>query len=128
MGVARLSQVVDVLTSTDVKASTRRKGPAYPGHTPIAIIERASMPDQRVLASTLEDVVEALDSCGEQRPPGMMVIGWSVLALWGEGNVNVLEGEEKDLADRDVERVRKWLDEKGWRVQEGIDDAWDDLQ
>lgn len=138
MGVARLAQVVEALTSTSTstattseKSSSRREGPAYPGNTPIAIIERASMPDQRVLTSTLENIVEALDSCGEQRPPGMMVIGWSVLALWGEGNVDVLEeeGEQKDfLARKDAERVRKWLDEKGWRVQEGVDDAWDELQ
>lgn len=96
MGVARLAQVVETLTFTSTmkeeegKAS-RRDGLAYPRNTPIAIIERASMSDQRVLMSTLENVVEALDSCGEQRPPGMIVIGWSVLALWGSGDVKVLD-------------------------------------
>ena len=69
MGVARLSQVVAALIDTS-GANTRREGPAYPLHTPIAIIERASMPDQRVIFSTLKDIVKALDSNGEQRPPG----------------------------------------------------------
>ncbi|KAF5352628.1 hypothetical protein D9756_006264 [Leucocoprinus leucothites] len=132
MGVARLPQVVEALTSatSDDKygVGSRREGAAYPGNTPIAIIERASMPDQRVLTSTLENVVEALDSCGEQRPPGMMVIGWSVLALWGKGDVEVLEGEQKEVVKRDAERVKKWLDDRAWRVQEGIDEAWNDLQ
>lgn len=39
------------------------------------------MPDQRVVYSTLRDVVQALESAGDQRPPGMIVIGWAVLAL-----------------------------------------------
>ncbi|KAJ3574350.1 hypothetical protein NP233_g1827 [Leucocoprinus birnbaumii] len=135
MGVARLAQVVDALVcdEDDDEDGTgngkegggkRRVGKAYPRNTPIAIIERASMPDQRVLTSTLENAVEALDSCGEQRPPGMMVVGWSVLALWGEGEVDVLETE----SEGDKERVRRWLDEKAWRVMEGIDEAWDELQ
>jgi uroporphyrin-III C-methyltransferase len=52
-------------------------------------MEHASMPDQRIIISTLEDVVEALDSCGEQRPHGMMDIEWSTSALWAEGNADV---------------------------------------
>ncbi|KAG2110697.1 uroporphyrin-III C-methyltransferase, partial [Suillus clintonianus] len=64
--------------------------------SPIAIIERGSMPDQRVVASTLGDICEALDCAGEQRPPGMMVVGWAVLALQGTGDTSVLEeGEER---------------------------------
>ncbi|TFK42235.1 uroporphyrin-III C-methyltransferase [Crucibulum laeve] len=121
MGVARLVQVVHALVDTD-PTSKRRDGPAYPPHTPIAIIERASMPDQRVVSSTLKDVVQALESNGEQRPPGMMVIGWSVLALIGKGDVAVLdeEGERDDEA-----RVRRWLGEgKAWRVKEGLDEGW----
>ncbi|KXN87813.1 putative uroporphyrinogen-III C-methyltransferase [Leucoagaricus sp. SymC.cos] len=142
MGVARLAQVVDALVSasdaedggdeeksgTLTKTKTKRRdGLAYPRNTPIAIIERASMPDQRVLTSTLGNVVEALDSLGEQRPPGMMVIGWSVLSLWGAGDVEVLD-ETQNVEGRDEKRVRRWLDEKGWRVLEGVDPAWDDLQ
>ncbi|KAJ7077585.1 uroporphyrin-III C-methyltransferase [Mycena crocata] len=122
MGVARLPQVIAALLDTVISA--RRAGMAYPPHTPIAIIERASMPDQRVVASTLRDIVRALDSVGEQRPPGIMVIGWAVLALWGTGDVEVLEeGAEND----DEARVSRWLGgaDQRWRVKEGLPDDWD---
>lgn len=121
MGVARLPQVVAALV--DQAASARRAGAVYPPYTPIAIVERASMPDQRVVVSTLRDVVTALDSVGEQRPPGIMVIGWAVLALWGTGDVEVLdEGAEKD----DEARVTRWLGQDAcWRVKEGMPDDWD---
>ncbi|KAF8902246.1 hypothetical protein CPB84DRAFT_1846411 [Gymnopilus junonius] len=131
----------------------RRDGPAYPPHTPIAIIERASMPDQRVIYSTLKDIVRALESSGEQRPPGMMVIGWAVLALSGAGDMGVLDdhnvtansgaearvgdgGEGGDvlaLGRRDRERVESWLGlggdgrAVGWKVHEGIELGWDTL-
>ena len=120
MGVARLPQVVQALVDTSDNQK-RREGKAYPSHLPIAIIERASMPDQRVVASTLGDIVRALESSGEQRPPGMMVIGWSVLALHGQGDVEVLDddGEAGDKA-----RVKKWLGDAAWKVHEGIDDGW----
>ncbi|KAJ6601134.1 uroporphyrin-III C-methyltransferase [Mycena vulgaris] len=121
MGVARLPHVVVALR--DPEETARRAGEAYPHYTPIAIIERASMPDQRVVVSTLRDVVRALDSEGEQRPPGLMVIGWAVLALWGAGDVEVLEeGAEAD----DEARVARWLgNDAGWRVKEGLPDGWD---
>jgi hypothetical protein len=45
----------------------RREGRPYPRNTPIAIIERGSMPNQRVVASTLGDICEASDNAGEQR-------------------------------------------------------------
>ncbi|KAG2022399.1 uroporphyrin-III C-methyltransferase [Coprinopsis cinerea AmutBmut pab1-1] len=123
MGVARLAQVVQSLTSPE--PGSRRDGPAYPLHTPIAIIERASMPDQRVVSSTLRDIVKALESSGEQRPPGMILVGWSVIALYGKGDTSVLDdcGEEED-----EKRIQRWLggdQATGWRVQTGIDDKWD---
>jgi uroporphyrin-III C-methyltransferase len=123
MGVARLAQVVQTLTA--LEPSSRRDGPAYPRHLPIAIIERASMPDQRVITSTLGDIVQALGSSGEQRPPGMILVGWSVLALYGEGDVSVLtEGGEAE----DEKRVMRWLGggegAAGWRVYTGIDEKW----
>jgi uroporphyrin-III C-methyltransferase len=127
MGVARLPQVVETLTSTpSAEVAPRRDGPAYPRNTPIAIIERASMSDQRVLMSTLENVVEALNSSGEQRPPGMIVVGWSVLALWGSGDVEVLNDEVGRKTD-DGERVRRWLDGSRWRVIEGLGSGWEDF-
>ena len=128
MGVARLQGVITTLTE-QAQEGGRRDGKAYPPHTPIAIIERASMPDQRVVSSTLRDIVGAMDSIGDQRPPGMMVIGWGVLALWGEGDVGVLdEGGER----MDEERVGRWLKGRdgvsvAWRVSEGLDSGWEVL-
>ncbi|KAJ7083379.1 uroporphyrin-III C-methyltransferase [Mycena belliarum] len=123
MGVARLAAVVAALL--DPAAGARRAGAVYPLHLPIAIVERASMPDQRVVVSTLRDIVRALESAGEQRPPGLMVIGWAVLALWGTGDVGVLDdGVERD----DEVRVTRWLGEDvGWRVTEGLPTGWDAL-
>jgi uroporphyrin-III C-methyltransferase len=123
MAVARMGPVVASLLHAG--KDSRRDGEAYPSHVPIAIIERASMPDQRVLETTLGNVESALESLGEQRPPGMLVIGWAVLALWGEGDVRVLdEAEEGDLA-----RVCKWLGGSGarWRVREGLTGGWEDV-
>ncbi|KAK2459552.1 hypothetical protein APHAL10511_008431 [Amanita phalloides] len=121
MGVARLGQVVKALTSQEEDAGTRRDGLVYPLHVPIAIVERASMPDQRTILSTLKDIVEALESVGEQRPPGMIVIGWSVLALSGKGDVTVLD----EPSDRDEERIIHWLGcGVGWKVEEGLVEGW----
>ncbi|KAJ3985221.1 uroporphyrin-III C-methyltransferase [Lentinula detonsa] len=102
MGVARLGSVVKALI-----ASGKDDGD-YPSHLPIAIIERASMPDQRVVESTLEDIECAMESAevGAQRPPGMMVVGWSVPALWGDGNVNVLDGGSDDVEGGESVRNR----------------------
>lgn len=122
MGVARLTAVLETLQNPDT--TSKRVGPAYPSHTPIAIIERASMPDQRVVYSTLRDIGNALDSVGEQRPPGMIVVGWSVLSLWGEGDMEILdEGAEAG----DGQRIKAWLDDKPWRVLEGLSDGWQDM-
>ncbi|KAF5357577.1 hypothetical protein D9758_007455 [Tetrapyrgos nigripes] len=133
MGVARLVQVIGALLETYPSMSSsedgerRRTGAAYPAHLPIAVIERASMPDQRVIESTLENVIRALESVGEQRPPGIIIVGWSVLALWAKGDVEVLsEGAEAD----DAKRVKRWLGGEGspdWRVREGLDEGWEGL-
>ncbi|KAH7911629.1 uroporphyrin-III C-methyltransferase [Hygrophoropsis aurantiaca] len=132
MGVARLAQVVSVLLGPPPPDSENghkdgdggRDGPAYPPCTPIAIIERGSMPDQRVIASTLRDIVGALESVGEQRPPGMMVIGWGVLGLSGKGEDKVLEvGAEAE----DETRIKRWLSDERWIVSEGIEAGWETL-
>ena len=81
------------------------------------------MPDQRVVLSTLENIEKALASVGEQRPPGMIVIGWSILSLWRDGDVTILD---EDAETRDQERIGKWLGAKLWEVKEGLDDAWED--
>ena len=121
MGVARLPAIVDVLTAAE---APRRSGDAYQLNTPVAIIERASMPDQRVLTSTLQDIVLALDSSGEQRPPGMIVVGWSVLSLCGSGEVSVLD---PDAEADDASRVQRWLGSEKWRIVEGLDEVWEGL-
>ena len=124
MGVARLPQLLDTLQSTDVDVSKRRGGEPYPENTPIALIERASMPDQRVVYSTLRDIAAALDNIGEQRPPGMLVIGWSILSLWGKGDVTVLDENAETLDDG---RISAWLEGRKWRVTEGLDLGWENL-
>jgi len=120
MGVARLGAVLETLQSP-VLPPEKRDGPPHPWYTPIAIIERATMPDQRTVFSTLRDVGAALETVGEQRPPGMIVVGWSVLCLWKRGDVSVLDrgGEEVDEA-----RAVAWLDGKLWRTEEGLSDSW----
>ncbi|TFK56938.1 uroporphyrin-III C-methyltransferase [Heliocybe sulcata] len=121
MGVARLPQVLKALTDVENTTGKSRDGPAYPPHLPIAVIERASMPDQRSICSTLSDISTALESAGDQRPPGMIVIGWSVLALWEKGDVTVLDAE---TGMDDEERIRRWLGGNSWRIREGLESVW----
>jgi uroporphyrin-III C-methyltransferase len=128
MGVARLDSLLETLMQEDKEggAAAYRSGVAYPSYLPIAIIERASMPDQRVIAGTLSTISAALVSVGDQRPPGMIVVGWSVLALVGEGDVTVLDDANsagdnmQELEQKDRSRVRRWLHDAGWKVQEGF--------
>jgi uroporphyrin-III C-methyltransferase len=123
MAVARLDGLISALLAEYTEGG-RRDGPAYPPNTPIAIIERGTMPDQRVIRSTLRDIVTAIESAGEQRPPGMIVIGWAVPSLWDKGEVTVLDSGAEE---RDEERISTWLDEKPWRVSEGLDAGWEGL-
>lgn len=142
MGVARIGAIVRCLTArragepgsgpngmeADEEAGAKdaegRDGPAYPPWTPVAVIERASSPDQRIISSTLAQIGAAVKSV-EERPPGMIVVGWSVLALEGAGRVDVLDqGEE---AETEQETVRGWLDGKGWKIREGRSEEWDGL-
>ncbi|KAI0008318.1 uroporphyrin-III C-methyltransferase [Xylariaceae sp. FL0662B] len=46
----------------------------WPRNTPCAVVERASCPDQRVIRTTLDRVVEAVEQEGS-RPPGLLVVG-----------------------------------------------------
>ncbi|SPO40742.1 related to MET1 - siroheme synthase [Pseudozyma flocculosa] len=160
MGVARLKAVVQTLTGNSLLGHTAaaavsaaaaaageedsigdRDGPAFPPHTPIAIIERASSSDQRMVASTLAGIADALERSGEQRPPGMMVIGWAVLSLAGEGDVRISDDAaectvsddspwttdaeaQQELKRRDQARVDRWLGAKGYIVREGLDEAY----
>lgn len=53
----------------------------YPADVPCAIIERASCKDQRVIWSTLSNIVNVLERCGGSRPPGLLVVGHAVGVL-----------------------------------------------
>lgn len=43
---------------------------------PVAIVERSSCPDQRVIRTTLSKTAEAVEACGS-RPPGLLVTGYA---------------------------------------------------
>ncbi len=61
MGVANLPRIVQ---------AAREAG--RPASTPVAVIERASLPTQRTVVATLEDIVERAQGV---RPPALIVIG-----------------------------------------------------
>ncbi|KZT73246.1 uroporphyrin-III C-methyltransferase [Daedalea quercina L-15889] len=124
MGVARLQEMLNTLLAESSEPATRRDGAAFPACTPMAIVERASMPDQRAIFSTIRDIVIALESGGEQRPPGMIVVGWSILSLWGKGDVSVLE---PGASEHDEKRIQTWLGGQRWRIVDGLENGWADL-
>lgn len=114
MGVARLSQIIQGLTE---ESPTRRSGAPYPHCLPIAIIERASMPDQRVVFSTVGGIESAFESLGTQRPPGMIVVGWAVAALADVGFTDVLDAGAQET---DEVRGKVWLRGLAFRCIEGL--------
>jgi uroporphyrin-III C-methyltransferase len=114
MGVARIEQVLEVLTAD---TSAGRDGTAYPRHLPIAIVERASSPDQRVILSTLENIGRAIASV-DQRPPGMILVGWAAMCLEGKGQVDVLD----DVDEHTI--VDNWLAGKQYKTREGLPSDW----
>lgn len=118
MGVARLDALVDSLIH-------HAKSP-FPPYLPIALIERASSPDQRVVAATIETLSSVLKRLSPHRPPGMIVIGWGVMCLEGtdgRGDMTVLD--ETDLGeDRDRRRVHEWLGLDGYKCREGLGEGW----
>jgi uroporphyrin-III C-methyltransferase len=63
MGVGKLPLYVDELTSAGLDPET-----------PVALIERATWPDQRVAVGTLETIVDVRDEVGIE-PPAITVIG-----------------------------------------------------
>ena len=87
MSLHRLSSLVDSLTGTTTKDASPNHGAnpsSWPSSTPCAVIERASCPDQRVIRSTLQHVVSAVEEEGS-RPPGLLVVGWSCEVLKNTG-------------------------------------------
>ena len=63
MGVAQLSQIVGKLRSAGAPA----------GH-PVAVIERATLPEQRILRGTLETIA-AIVSAAKVTPPALLIVG-----------------------------------------------------
>ncbi len=123
MGVARVAELVETLCSpfasvrvakkreqrkmseaTEgkkvIEGGTYRDGRAYPRYLPVALIERGTCPDQRVLLTTLGALESSISKIGDGRPPGMMVIGWSCFAMEGKiGNIDILDDEGRDFED-----------------------------
>ncbi|CAE6494630.1 unnamed protein product [Rhizoctonia solani] len=120
---------------TPITSPLTLSGPAYPPSTPIAIIERASMPDQRVIATSLDRVERALEREGGGRPPGMIIVGWAVVALAksgrkGEdtdGGILDIKGDGLGSYDeaRDRARLDKWLGGREYVLHEGMEDGWE---
>lgn len=123
MGVARLPSLLAGLLRTPAGGG----GSAYPPYLPIAIVERASSPDQRLIAGTLETIERVLEGVGDQRTPGMIVVGWVVLALEGKGDLTVLEdavSDDSDLETVDRVRVDRWLASRPGVVRDGLGTEW----
>jgi uroporphyrin-III C-methyltransferase len=75
------------------------------------------MPDQRVVLSTLSRIEESFASLDSQRPPGMIVVGWAILALSGKGHTDVLDAESIALDDG---RIANWLGDSNFKIIEGL--------
>ncbi|KAI1098325.1 uroporphyrin-III C-methyltransferase [Jackrogersella minutella] len=103
MALHRVEALVAELTA-HLQSETRDGAPLgatghralWPRDTPCAVVERASCPDQRVIRTTLDRVVEAVQQEGS-RPPGLLVAGRAC------GFLNRLE------------RGRAWSVEEGFR-------------
>lgn len=122
MGVARLESLVQSLLQHPTKP--------YPPYLPIALIERASSPDQRVVSSTIEELASVLKRLSPHRPPGMIVVGWGVMCLEGtngQGDMTVLDEEEGDGEQKDRARVDGWLEQKGYKVKDGLGNGWREI-
>lgn len=110
MALHRLSSLVDALTAEGTASEIRQLKP-WPRNTPCAVMERASCPDQRVIRSTLEHVVGAVEEEGS-RPPGLLVVGWSCEVLMKSQNKwTVEEGFSGfDALDRGVDAVEELIE------------------
>ncbi|OWB57393.1 methyltransferase activity protein [[Candida] boidinii] len=64
----------------------------WDANLPVAIVEKASSPDQRIVRTTLGNVAEVVQTIGS-RPPGLLVTGWacSVLKQLPEGSKYIVE-------------------------------------
>jgi uroporphyrin-III C-methyltransferase len=132
MSLHRLEALVDALTGAATKHDLLNDRSAeadrttvvgnaspWPKDTPCAVVERASCPDQRVLRSTLEYVVSAVEEEGS-RPPGLLVLGKACQVLRGlEGaRWRVEEGFQglDGFVDDGLELVREVESSEGVKV------------
>ncbi|KAK8185290.1 tetrapyrrole methylase [Phyllosticta capitalensis] len=104
MALHRLSSLISSLTTpkpAEDGSAAASPYAAWPVTTPCAVLERASCPDQRVIRSTLGDVVAAVEEEGS-RPPGLLVVGAACEVLFKPGG-------------------QRWVVEEGFR---GLEDGW----
>ena len=123
MALHRLSSLVDALTATTPggTANEVQQLRPWPRNTPCAVIERASCPDQRVIRSTLEHVVGAVEEEGS-RPPGLIVVGWSCEVLTkSQTKWNVEEGFPGfNALDRGADAVEAFIE--GMKLEKTVHD------
>ncbi|KAF3050724.1 hypothetical protein E8E11_005834 [Didymella keratinophila] len=74
----------------------------YPADLPVAVLERASCPDQRVIRTTIQHVCAAVEEEGS-RPPGLLVVGHACRVLSGYSQRWVVEEGFHGLDDLGVE-------------------------
>ncbi|KAL8827692.1 MAG: hypothetical protein Q9170_006909 [Blastenia crenularia] len=109
MALHRVGELVESLVASPLGNSDLgeeddklRMAIAWPKETPCAVVERASCSDQRVIRSTLEFVVQAVENEGS-RPPGLLVLGKACEVLKGRGGA-------------------RWVVEEGFEGFDGLDD------
>ncbi|KAF2397515.1 siroheme synthase [Trichodelitschia bisporula] len=107
MALNRLASLVEQLVGTEAAVNAEgltngvdppHKEARWPTSTPVAIVERASCADQRVIRSTLEHVVAAVEELGSQ-PPGLLVLGAACAALKSIEGKWVVEEGCRDMAE-----------------------------
>ncbi|EDR00131.1 uncharacterized protein LACBIDRAFT_314743 [Laccaria bicolor S238N-H82] len=58
---------------------------------PVTITTRVSIPDQRFTSGNWSTILQTLEAGGPERPPGVIIVGWSVLGLWSGGAAGMRE-------------------------------------
>jgi uroporphyrin-III C-methyltransferase len=82
----------------------------WPRTTPCAVVERASCPDQRIIRTTLQHVVDAIEAEGS-RPPGLLIVGAAcqVLHQSEKGRAWVVQDGFRglDVDDLGIDQIEK---------------------
>ena len=109
MALHRIGELVESLVAHSAPSLPAKdkeiavKGGGWPEDTPCAVVERASCSDQRVIRSTLQFVVQAVEAEGS-RPPGLLVLGKACEVLKGRGGA-------------------RWVVEEGFNGFDGLEDV-----